>query len=188
MALKIRHLPKGGGIYKIENNITGEVYIGSTKNFIKRLTNHRKDLLKGYHNNRKLFRAVITYGLLNFSFEPLEYCEDLSNNNLFRLEGLYSTKYNSIEEGYNLNNIPKPSKNQKAISKKLTTKAGRRISESKLSNRSILGKEYRVIDPNGQIINIKNLTLYCNNNDLYVPAFRRMANGGRNYKGYKYIK
>ena len=188
MALKIRQLPKGGGIYKIQNNLTGEMYIGSTKCFITRLTNHKKEILKGHHKNKKLFKAIITYGLLNFSFEPIEYCEDLSKHNLLKLENEYIVKYDTINNGYNINDVPKLSKNQEAIAKKLTTKLGRKISKAKLSNREALGKEYKVIDPNGQIITIKNISLYCNNNDLYIPAFRRMANGGRNYKGYKYIR
>lgn len=66
------------GIYKIENEITHEFYIGATRNIIKRKRSHYSDLRQGRHNNPNL-----QYGFNkgdNFSFSVLEYLDKSSSD------------------------------------------------------------------------------------------------------------
>ena len=59
------------GIYKITNQITGEFYIGKSKNLKKRLYNHQH-----YARHSAKFDADIAlYGWSNFTFEIIELCD-----------------------------------------------------------------------------------------------------------------
>lgn len=64
------------GIYKIENTITGEVYVGQSKNIEKRWANHRSNY-KAKNKVRKyaLYRDMRYYGIDKFKFEVLEECK-----------------------------------------------------------------------------------------------------------------
>lgn len=63
---------KGAGIYKIENTITNQIYIGSTKNLNKRKNEHFAALRGNRHCNIKLQRSVNKYGIDVFIFEIIE--------------------------------------------------------------------------------------------------------------------
>lgn len=61
------------GIYKIQNQVNGKVYIGS--GVIKeRFTNHKSKLRNNKHDNRHLQNSWKKYGKDNFIFEVLIYC------------------------------------------------------------------------------------------------------------------
>ena len=63
------------GIYKITNAITGDFYIGSSKNVKRRWAAHKKpSTWKNYPNN-PLYLDFQKYGLENFVFEILEVVE-----------------------------------------------------------------------------------------------------------------
>lgn len=62
------------GIYKIENQITNDIYIGSSINLNNRKSRHFKDLEKQIHHSIILQRAVNKYGIENFNFIILEKC------------------------------------------------------------------------------------------------------------------
>lgn len=63
------------GIYKIENQITKDIYIGSSVHLTNRKSRHFKDLGKNIHHSIILQRAVNKYGIENFIFIVLENCE-----------------------------------------------------------------------------------------------------------------
>ena len=62
------------GIYKIENQITKDIYIGSSVHLNNRKSRHFKDLEKQKHHSIILQRAVNKYGIENFNFIILENC------------------------------------------------------------------------------------------------------------------
>ena len=63
------------GIYKIINTITGDFYIGSSKNVKHRWADHKcKSTWKNCPNN-PLYKDMQKYGLENFVFEILEVVE-----------------------------------------------------------------------------------------------------------------
>ena len=53
------------GIYKIENKITKDIYVGSSVNLSNRKSRHFKDLEKQIHHSIILQRAVNKYGIKN---------------------------------------------------------------------------------------------------------------------------
>jgi len=63
------------GIYKIENTLTRDVYIGQSLGVAERLEGHLRALEHDRHGNRHLQKAYDKYGYENFIFEPILYCE-----------------------------------------------------------------------------------------------------------------
>jgi len=67
------HFVEGNcGVYAIINRVTGEKYIGQSKNISRRYQMHLTDLRSGDHANRNLQRAFIQYGEDSFGLETLE--------------------------------------------------------------------------------------------------------------------
>ena len=87
------------GIYKITNQITGEVYIGQAVNVQKRFSEHAKcGLGIDTPAGNKLYAAMKEYGLDAFSWELLEECKsELLNEK----ERKYIELYDSVNYGYN---------------------------------------------------------------------------------------
>lgn len=76
------------GIYKIENLINNDIYIGSTtENFIKRYSKHKSDLKRFIEGGKfkltcpLLYKAIIKYGTNNFIFIPLKIFKNKKNSN-----------------------------------------------------------------------------------------------------------
>lgn len=75
------------GIYKIENTLTKDFYIGSTIDLKSRELRHFKDLKNGNHHSIILQRVYNKYGKTNLKFIVLE--EDLLKENLLLREQYY---------------------------------------------------------------------------------------------------
>lgn len=63
-------------IYKFESLSTGEIYIGSTVNFSKRVGEHIKKLNLGCHANKNLQKHFNKYGVTDFVFTVLKEFSD----------------------------------------------------------------------------------------------------------------
>ena len=61
-----------GGIYKITNQVTGMIYIGSAKEFKTRAKQHEQTLLKQKHHNKHLQRSWNSHKPEDFIFEVME--------------------------------------------------------------------------------------------------------------------
>lgn len=61
-------MSRQAGVYAIRNTRDGRVYIGSSVDFIRRLSDHRKHLTSGKHKNIFLQRAWDKYGPAAFLF------------------------------------------------------------------------------------------------------------------------
>ena len=59
------------GIYKIINTITGDFYIGSSKNIKSRLACHKCQSTWNEHPNNPMYLDMRKYGIENFVFEVL---------------------------------------------------------------------------------------------------------------------
>jgi group I intron endonuclease len=66
------------GIYKIENIVTGDFYIGQSINLKNRRYQHFYELKKNKHKNKYLQNSFNKYGKENFKFFILLYC-DINN-------------------------------------------------------------------------------------------------------------
>ena len=88
------------GIYKIENKVNGKIYIGQSVNIPRRWRQHRNTAIDSNKEEYgyPLYKAIRKYGLENFDFSVLEYCEP---NILDEREKFYIKKFQAFTEGYN---------------------------------------------------------------------------------------
>lgn len=63
---------KLSGVYKLTNIITGDCYIGSSKNIKLRWTNHKCPSTWAQYPNSRMYHDMAQYGLDNFKFEIIE--------------------------------------------------------------------------------------------------------------------
>lgn len=89
-------------IYKIENKLNQNCYIGITTNPSVRKNRHFNYLKQNKHCNSHLQSAFNKYGEENFIFEILESFES-NEEDAYNKEAEYIEKYNSYINGYNGN-------------------------------------------------------------------------------------
>ena len=82
---------KIAGVYKITNNITGELYIGSSKDIKSRWANHKSPSTQKHLPNSKLYQDMSEFGLDNFKFEVLEETSSLKKREQYYIEYLKPT-------------------------------------------------------------------------------------------------
>lgn len=82
---------KGGVIYKIENSLNKDFYVGSTINLAKRYYTHLNHIRSNKEFCKKLVRAVNKYGEENFIFNIIEEC---NTENILIREQYYLDKLN----------------------------------------------------------------------------------------------
>ena len=87
---------KMSGIYKITNLFNGSFYIGSSSDIERRFAQHFNDLRKNKHHSILLQRSVNKYGLENFIFEIIDYCNE---DELLTLEQFY---IDTLQPDYNI--------------------------------------------------------------------------------------
>lgn len=84
-------------VYKITNKVNGKIYIGIARD---------RAVFSRWHEHSKtdssIGKALDIYGIESFQFEVIESLINISDSDLFRLESKYITKYNSINNGYNM--------------------------------------------------------------------------------------
>lgn len=84
------------GVYRIVNLENGKSYVGSTTDFDKRWSTHRRALARGKHGNRYLQAAVDLHGAAAFHFYVLEFVPcftDLVSREQHYID-LYAPEYN----------------------------------------------------------------------------------------------
>ena len=90
------------GIYKYENLITHQIYIGQAIDLHERYKKHKNNIADLNHNE-DFYIALREYGLENFSYEVLETFDIFDQDLLNELECYYIKKYNSMRpNGYNM--------------------------------------------------------------------------------------
>ena len=82
------------GIYKITNNITGDFYIGSSKNIKHRWAVHKSPSMWKQHPNSKLYKDMAQYGRDNFTIEVIEETDNLKKREQYWIEQL-NPSYNN---------------------------------------------------------------------------------------------
>ncbi len=103
------------GIYEIRNKVTGDVYIGCSKNTKSRMQGHKSELTKNKHHNKLLQNAWNRYGNKAFTFKHIEtvYAE----THLYIRERDWINKHKKIET--TLYNIGKPMRDDKEPKKSI---------------------------------------------------------------------
>lgn len=127
------------GIYKIENKINGKAYIGQSVNIPARWRRHcvvaHNSTMNGY--DYPLYKAIRKYGLENFDFSVLEYCE---LNELNEKEKFYIQKYDAVNNGYNQTLENSPSGHYVKISSTILAEIIDLLQNSNLSQADIARK------------------------------------------------
>lgn len=86
-----------GYIYRIENKINGNNYIGKTYSTIKeRWKEHLKESRQDRSKDRPLYRAINKYGIGNFQILEVEYCENLEEREKYWIQ-----EFDTYKNGYN---------------------------------------------------------------------------------------
>lgn len=87
------------GIYEIFNVESGQQYIGSAVDILKRWRSHRVGLIAKKHDNIHLQRAWNKYGSDAFVFSVIE---NAPKANLIEREQFWMDAYDAVESGYNI--------------------------------------------------------------------------------------
>lgn len=99
--MKLKWNEQKSGIYCIKNKVNSKLYIGKSKNLHRRKYQHLSELKHNKHKNKYLQASVNKYGIENFVFEVLEFCEI---NELPKLEYHWINHYKTHirDIGYNI--------------------------------------------------------------------------------------
>ena len=93
---------KIAGIYKITNIITGDFYIGSSKDIKLRWYIHKTPYTIKQHPNVKLYKAMAQYGRDNFTIEVIEETNNLREREQYWIEYLKPVYNDRHADGYNI--------------------------------------------------------------------------------------
>jgi group I intron endonuclease len=83
-------------IYRLVNSANGKVYIGYTKNYNKRLNEHKQN---SKILNTKFYKAVNKHGWQNFICDTIY--QSVDENHIKEMEIYFIAEYNSYKRGYN---------------------------------------------------------------------------------------
>ena len=97
-------MEKISAVYKIVNTVTGDFYIGSSKNVKRRWVKHKCPSTLGQHPNSKLYQDMQKYGLDKFIFQILapvepEYLKQVEQE---LIDMLHSTYNNNRANGWDI--------------------------------------------------------------------------------------
>lgn len=92
------------GVYMITSINTGLLYIGSSKDINRRFYQHRRELKKGEHYNKRMQRTINKFGQQDFIYQILE---ETTEENLLEVEQKYidSLGVCNKEIGFNVSEI-----------------------------------------------------------------------------------
>jgi hypothetical protein len=155
------------GIYKITNTANNKIYIGSSKNIIKRKNKHFLELSSNRHCNKKLQNSFNKYKRDKFTFEIIEECDikiliereqfyiDLlkpqfnirlkaESNAGLKLSEEHKKIISEANKGKKLSKetIKKIIKTRKENGFKFTEESRKKMSESRKGNKNCLGRKY----------------------------------------------
>ena len=92
---------KISGVYSITNNVTGELYIGSSKDIEKRWNIHKTPYTIKQHPNVKLYKAMAQYGRDNFTIEVIEETDNLREREQYWIDKLKPSYNSRYAKGWN---------------------------------------------------------------------------------------
>lgn len=137
------------GVYKITNTITGDFYIGSSKDVKRRWADHKKPSRWNEHPNNPMYLDFQKYGVDKFSFEILAEAEvnELKETEQQFIETLKPTYNNYYANGWDFERYKKSQK-----------KASRKY--EKTDKRKKAKKQYRnqLCSYNGQTLTLHALS------------------------------
>lgn len=179
-------------VYCIENKISGKKYVGITKNKLRqRVVGHRTCCNRGFKT--AIYDAIRSIGEENFKVYVLQQCE--SEDELAKAElswikelGCSTTEngYNILTDEYIFSKARKGAKNKEKHKKSLSERM-LRLRDEYLE---LHQKDWVVVSPSGDIIEITNLQKFCRENKIDAPNMVKLTttNKGRFHKGWQCFK
>lgn len=185
-------------IYYIKNKINNKYYIGETKNFKNRISDHFSCGLLPNHRKQKypLYQDILKYGKESFEYDILE---EVNEDESIDKEEYYIKKYDSYYNGYNMTPRSyiggkgwKPNKEQL---KKMTHYGKDNGFYGKKHNQSTKNKigqanshPVKLIHPNGEIEIFSSMKKVNEKyNELTVIILDRIIKSKKEYKPKKYL-
>ena len=143
------------GIYKIQNIVTLQIYVGLSNDIVRRKKEHLTSLLNNRHENKHLQHSFNKYGKDNFQFTIIDSNSDYSIKDLDYLEKLYIMKYNSFHKTKGFNKTLGGERG--CLGYNHTEHNLNRISENNYQNKKvkIFGVEYRSISEAKKLLGLK---------------------------------
>lgn len=188
-------------IYKATNTINGKIYIGFTKNGLRRARSH----IYSRKTNNFFHNAIRKYGPENFSWEIIYQSKDL-NHTLNTMESYFICEYNSFidfknSNGYNLTiggslhtAVSEETKNKISISAKIQWQNAEyraamcEYNATRWDNPDFLSRKqssWEITLPTGGIVICLNLAKFCRENKLDDGCMVSVSKGNRlQHKGY----
>ena len=93
---------KISGVYKVTNKITGDFYIGSSKDIKYRWATHKSPSTHKRYPNVKLYKAMAQYGRDNFTIEVIEETDNLREREQYYIEQLKPSYNNNWAQGLDI--------------------------------------------------------------------------------------
>ena len=149
------------GVYKITNTITGDFYIGSSKNVKQRWANHKKPSKWKEQTNNPMYLDFQKYGVDKFAFEILA---EVEADKLKETEQQFIEKLQPTYNDRNANgwNIEKRKKSNKKYQKSDKGKESNRKSKRKYDN--------QLCSYNGETLTLCALQMRFKRMGLYNPT------------------
>ncbi len=169
------------GVYVIMSVLRKECYVGFTKDsFTQRWSRHRWGLRRNKHECPALQAAWNSDGEEHFVFGIVEVITDRSTTTAIEHRWMQHYRdlglglYNEVGNGY----APSP-----AAREKMRASHKGRAPTAAIES---ITKDWAVLTPAGQIIQVHNLSAFCRERDLTVSALRKVLIGQRpSHKGYR---
>lgn len=153
-------IPRKSGIYRIVCKVTGQFYVGSAVDLLKRARGHWSLLRRGKHKNKYLQRAWNRHRAINFEFEVAELVKP---SRLLAAEQSWLNRTNCVDRRIGFNILP------------------RALSSSSLTVQTRKG----FFDPCGRPRTIKNLHKFCREHRLTFTAMLQLYHGRSKLKSHK---
>ena len=93
---------KVSGVYKITNTVTGDFYIGSSKNIKQRWSGHRKPYNLYKYPNSRMYKDIYKQGIDSFLIEIIEETDNLIDREQYWIEKLKPNYNNYNAKGLNV--------------------------------------------------------------------------------------
>jgi predicted GIY-YIG superfamily endonuclease len=160
------------GVYIIKNIVNNKVYVGSSVDILTRFGNHKSELNRGKHHNKRLLASYVKYGGASFKFEPVELCEI---EQLAEREKYWMDKFESIKNGYNI-----------AIDTECPFRGLPKSKESIYKRLLKVRKNRRFVSPAGVIFETNNTKEFAKEYNLNYNTLTKVAGGSANsVKGWR---
>lgn len=183
------------GIYKIVNLVTGRAYIGSSKDIVKRFSQHLKALRNGKHINVYLQRSFDKHGEDAFEFKVIEHTTNLFERESYHIsECDLSYNIGSVGGGDNLSNHPDREDIIKRITKSCqisyTNASDEYKKHNKMRNSGERNPNYGKLhcEDTRQIMSDKRKQFFLDNPDAIVPLREGMQRYWNSLDADEYAK